>query len=186
MVVWGFPHAGKPQAAQLQGPRIPFDVEAVAEMNDDLFDPYEQALMWSDSDVGIIVTADEQMHLVAITHRVVTDCVGTPADTFTARAGLVFWFGPADSSPAVNRMATLNLLAAAAMSARVVPLLHGPVLITGVDRAGKLLGLSKAQVELLESGSSPNWWARTVLQARLHCSLQRRRRAVGWRVRGAV
>jgi len=156
------------------------------EINDDLFDPYEQALMWSDSDVGIIVTADEQMHLVAITHRVVTDCVGTPADTFTARAGLVFWFGPADSSPAVNRMATLNLLVAAAMSARVVPLLHGPVLITGVDRAGKLLGLSKAQLELLESGSSPNWWARTVLQARVHCSLQRRRRAVGCQVRGAV
>ena len=112
-------------------------------MNDDLFDPYEQALIWSDSDVGIIVTADEQMHLVAITDRVVTDCVGTPVDTFTAGAGLVFWFGPADSGPAVNRMATLNLFAAAAMSARVVPLLHGPVLITGVDQAGKPLGLSR-------------------------------------------
>ena len=146
----------------------------MVELNDDLFDPYEQALIWSDSDVGIIVTADEQMHLVAITDRVVTDCVSAPVDTLTARAGLVFWFGSTDSS-AVNRMATLNLLAAAAMPARAVPLLHGPVLITGVDRAGKPLGLSGAQLQLLQSGRGPNWWARAVLQVRVHRSRRRRR-----------
>ena len=60
------------------------------------------------------------MHLVAITDRVVTDCVSAPVDTLTARAGLVFWFGSTDSS-AVNRMATLNLLVAAAMPARGCP-----------------------------------------------------------------
>jgi len=53
-------------------------------------------------------------------------------------------------------MATLSLLAAAGMSARVVPLLHGPVLITGVDRAGKLLGLSKMQRILAQRHKGAN------------------------------
>jgi hypothetical protein len=62
---------------------------------------------------------------------------------------------------------TLNLFAAAGMSARAVPLLHGPVLITGVDPDGKPIGLSKAQLEFLGSGPEPNWWARIVFQARV-------------------
>ena len=44
--------------------------------DDELFDPYEQALLWTESDVGIVVTPDEQMHLLAISDRVVTDSVG--------------------------------------------------------------------------------------------------------------
>jgi hypothetical protein len=72
---------------------------------------------------------------------------------------------------------TLNLFAAAGMSARAVPLLHGPVLITGVDPDGKPIGLSKAQLEFLGSGPEPNWWARIILQARAHRS-ERRWRAL--------
>ena len=142
-----------------------------------MFDPYEQALLWTESDVGIVVTPDEQMHLLAISDRVVTDSVGHSVDTLTGGAGVVFWFGATDPSVAVNRMATLNLFAAAGMSARAVPLLHGPVLITGVDPDRKPIGLSKAQLEFLGSGPEPNWWARIILQARARRS-ERRRRAL--------
>jgi hypothetical protein len=168
-------HTGAPGVAG--APSNTLDVEAVAEMNDDLFDPYEQALLWTESDVGIVVTPDEQMHLLAISDRVVTDSVGHSVDTLTGGAGVVFWFGATDPSVAVNRMATLNLFAAAGMSARAVPLLHGPVLITGVDPDGKPIGLSKAQLEFLGSGPEPNWWARIILQARAHRS-ERRWRAL--------
>ena len=143
--------------------------------DDELFDPYEQALLWTESDVGIVVTPDEQMHLLAISDRVVTDSVGHSVDTLTGSVGVVFWFGATDPSVAVNRMATLNLFAAAGMSARAVPLLHGPVLITGVDPDGRPIGLSKAQLEFLGSGPEPNWWARIILQARAHRSERRRR-----------
>lgn len=115
------------------------------------------------------------MHLVEISPRVVTDSVSDPVDTITARDGVVFWFRATDSSPAVNRMATLNLFATAGLSARTVPLLHGPVLITGADRHGKPIGLSDAQLKALKSGPEPNWWAKTILQARAHRSQHRRR-----------
>ena len=161
---WGLPeHPGVEEAVQLT--------------DDELFDPYEQALLWTESDVGIVVTPDEQMHLLAISDRVVTDSVGHSVDTLKGGGGVVFWFGATDPSVAANRMAILNLFAAAGMSARAVPLLHGPVLITGVDPDGKPIGLSKAQLEFLGSGPEPNWWARIILQARAHRS-ERRRRAL--------
>jgi hypothetical protein len=56
-------------------------VGAVQLTDDELFDPYEQALLWAESDVGIVVTPDEQMHLLAISDRVVTDSVGHSVDT---------------------------------------------------------------------------------------------------------
>jgi hypothetical protein len=151
-------------------------VEGVLQVNDDdVFDPYERALLWAGSDVGIVVPPDEQMHLVGICESVVTDSVGDPVDTLSARAGVVFWFGSTDPSPAVNRMATLNLFAAARFSAWTVPLLHGPVLITGVDQDGKPIGLSQAQLGLLQSGPGPNWWARLILHGRERRSERRRR-----------
>ena len=51
--------------------------------DDELFDPYEQALLWTESDVGIVVTPDEQMHLLAISDLVVTDSVGYSLNTLT-------------------------------------------------------------------------------------------------------
>lgn len=134
--------------------------------DDDLFDPYEQALLWSESDVGIVIGPDEQMHVVGMSQHVVAECVGDTVDTLTARGGVVFWFRPTDPNPEVNRMATLNLFAAAGMSARTVPLLHGPVLITGADQCGNPTGLTDAQFKLLKSGPEPNWWAKRTLQAR--------------------
>lgn len=124
-----------------------------------------------------MVSPDEQMHLVEISPRVVTDSVSDPVDTITARDGVVVLVprNRFESSPAVNRMATLNLFATAGLSARTVPLLHGPVLITGADRHGKPIGLSDAQLKALKSGPEPNWWAKTILQARAHRSQHRRR-----------
>jgi hypothetical protein len=58
-----------------QSERIAFG-ERLAEVHDDVFDPYEQALLWTDAEVGIVVTEDEQMHVVAISDHAVTDCVG--------------------------------------------------------------------------------------------------------------
>jgi hypothetical protein len=141
----------------------------------DVFDPYEQALLWAGSDMGIVVAPDEQMHVVAVNDTVVDDSVGDPADTLTAHGGVVFWFGSTDSRPAVNRMATLNLFAAARLSAWTVPLLHGPVLITGVDHDGKPIVLSQAQLQLLRSGAGPNRWATMILQARERRAERRRR-----------
>ena len=142
--------------------------------DDDLFDPYEQALMWTQARLGIITT-DEHMHLIAISDSVVTDSIGEPADTLTAReSGVVFWFRATDPHAAINRMATLNLFAAARMSARTVPLLCGPVLITGSDPRGKPGGLSDAQLRLLKSGPEPNWWERAILQTRVYRSQRRR------------
>jgi hypothetical protein len=136
----------------------------------------EHALLWAGSHVGTVVSPDERMHLVAIGEEVVADSIGDPVDTLTAVGGVVFWFCSTDRSSAVNRMATLNLLAATKFSALTVPLLYGPVLITGVDEHGALTGLSRKQFGLLKAGPSPSWWARLILQARQRCS-QRRRRA---------
>jgi hypothetical protein len=163
------PHRGLPEHPGVE--------EAVQLTDDELFDPYEQALLWAESDVGIVITPDEQMHLLAISDRVVTDSVGHSVDTLTGNASVVFSFGATDPSVAVNRMATLNLFTTVGMSARAVPLLHGPVLTTGVDPDGKPIGLSKAQLELLGSGPKPNWWARIILQVRARRS-ERLRRAL--------
>lgn len=144
-------------------------------MLNELFDPYEQVLIWDEADVGIVITANEQMHLTAISERVVPDCVGSSADTFSADHDLVFWFASTDCSPDVNRMATLNLYAATTLSARVVPLLHGPVLITSIAD-GRPRGLSGSQLKFLRQRPEPNWWARTVLETRLRYLLHQQRR----------
>jgi hypothetical protein len=123
-------------------PATPSAAGGVAQLDHDgLLDPYEQVLIWTESDVGIIVTPDEQIHLAAISDHLVADCIGDRADTFTARAGVVFWFGPTASMRPVNRMATLNSFAAAGLSARTAPLLQDPVLITSVDQHGQPAGL---------------------------------------------
>lgn len=145
----------------------------------DVDDRDDQALLRAGSQVGIVVSPDKRMHLVALGDSVVADTVGHPVDTLTAVGGVVFWFCSTDPSSAVNRMATLNLYAATTFSALAVPLLYGPVLITGVDEHGTLTGLSHEQFELLKSRPSPSRWARLILQARQGHSQRRRRAARG-------
>ncbi|MCA2247513.1 hypothetical protein JF729_06845 [Mycobacterium intracellulare] len=133
-------------------------------VDDDFLDPYEQALLWTEAEVGILVTSDEQMHLVAIGDRVVADCVGEQSETLTGRGGVVFWFR--EGALPVNRMATLNLLAATWISAFTLPLLRGPVLMTGADSDGGPAGLSGPQFQFLKSGPGANRWQRVVLRLR--------------------
>lgn len=129
------------------------------------------------SNLGILITADEQMRAVPIGGDIAaTDIGANPVDTITARSNVVFWFNTASQLP-VNRMATLNLYAASGLSARAVPLLHGAVLITAVNSDGDPIGLSKHQLRLLQARPAPNWWAKIILQRRT-LRWKRRRAAV--------
>lgn len=141
-------------------------VGAIPLSKGDSTDPYEQALLWMQAQLGIVVTAEERMHLVAISDHVVTDCIGEQVETLTARGGVVFWFGHTGRNAPVNRMATLNLFAAATMSAFTVPVLRGPVLITGADPEGNPSGLSGSQFQLLKSGPGANWRQRLIFRLR--------------------
>jgi hypothetical protein len=120
----------------------------------------------SASELGILVTTDEQMQAVPIGDHLQADDIGAnPIDTITARSNVVFWFDTTAQS-AVNKMATLNLYAASGLSAHAVPLLRGTVLITGISPAGDPIGLSHQQLALLQAGPAPSWWARFTLQTR--------------------
>lgn len=128
----------------------------------------------SASGLVILVAADEQMQVVPIGDQVVASDIGAnPIDTITTRSNMVFWFDTT-AQAAVNKMATLNLYAATGLSAHAVPLLHGTVLITGINTAGNPIGLSEQQLALLQAGPSPGRWARFILQTRAQRSRRRR------------
>lgn len=128
----------------------------------------------SASELGILVTTDEQIQAVPIGDHLHADDIGAnPIDTITARSNVVFWFDTTTQS-AVNKMATLNLYAATGLSAHAVPFLHGTVLITGINPAGDPIGLSHQQLALLQAGPAPSWWARLILQIRAQHSQRRR------------
>jgi hypothetical protein len=139
----------------------------LADGYDELFDPYELALLWSQSAVGIFIGTDELMHFVQIGAAVVTDCLGNGSvQTLTTTGGLVFWFRARDPDPLINRMATLNLLVAGEMAARSVPLLRGPVLISSLDPSGAASGLSDDQLDRLTADPDMTWWSERLLWMR--------------------
>lgn len=96
--------------------------------------------------IGILMPDDEALRLVAVTGGVVEAHVGTSAESVTTNDGVVFWFDASDANIAVNRMATLNLLAVSGFSAHTVPLLRGTVLTTG-HLAGRPQGLTRHQTK---------------------------------------
>lgn len=128
--------------------------------------------------VGIVVPPDETMKLVPISADVVITCVGASAESLTVEHGLVFWFDPATPSNPINRMATLNLHAVSKFSIRTVPLLHGPVLITGM-RAGRPDGLSFDQIRALRTEREPAWVTGWLMHIRVEGDKRRRRRSRG-------
>lgn len=87
--------------------------------------PDDIALLEAHVPVGLLMPTDETMRLVHITRDVVEAHVGAAAESVTTTDGLVFWFDVGSGNLAVNRMATLNLLAVSSFSARTVPLLRG-------------------------------------------------------------
>ena len=93
--------------------------------------PEDVALLEAQVPVGLLMPVDETMRLVHVTHGVVEEHIGVSAESVTTTDGLVFWFDAGAGNRAVNRMATLNLLAASDFSARTVPLLRGAALVTG-------------------------------------------------------
>jgi hypothetical protein len=140
----------------------------VANDYDELFDPYELALLWSRSAVGVFVATDEQMHFVQIGPTVVADCLGNGAvQTLTTAGGIVFWFRARDPDLLINRMATLNVLVAGELAARSVPLLRGPVLISGFDPSGTPSGLSDGQIDRLKAEPQMSWWSERLLRIRV-------------------
>lgn len=131
-------------------------------------------LIASGVDIGLAVDVDETLHLVPISPTVVAEVVGPQAEAVSFDNGLVFWFA-SGHGPAVNRMATLNLLAASSATARDVALLCGPVLITGYDARGRAVGLTDAHLAALRHGREPSWLGRRILSLRQHRAERRAR-----------
>jgi hypothetical protein len=139
-----------------------------------VFDPYEQALLWAGSDVGIVVPRMNRCTWWRSVTRSSTTRRRPSGRTHSSRR-CRFLVRLNRSKPAVNWMATLNLFAAARLSAWTVPLVHGPVLITGVHQDGKPKGLSDAQLKVLGSVAGPNRWATMIPRARERRAECRRR-----------
>ncbi|MGJ6127487.1 hypothetical protein QN239_33440 [Mycolicibacterium sp. Y3] len=136
--------------------------------------PEDVELLEAQVPVGLLMPADETMRLVHITRDVVEVHVGAAAESVTTADGLVFWFGAGSGNLAVNRMATLNLLAVSGFSARTVPLLRGIALVTG-QNAGRPAGLTDDQMEALSRESGPVWWVNSILRMRVGRDRQHRR-----------
>lgn len=135
--------------------------------------PDDIALLEAQVPVGLLMPTDETMRLVHITRDVVEAHVGAAAESVTTTDGLVFWFDVGSGNLAVNRMATLNLLAVSSFSARTVPLLRGTALVTG-QRAGNPAGLSDEQIEVLGRDPGPVWWVTSILRMRVGRDRQHR------------
>ena len=131
-------------------------------------------LLRAQAPIGILMPDDETLRLVAVTDGVVEARVGATAESVTANDGIVFWFDASDANIAVNRMATLNLLAVSAFSVRTVPLLRGTVLATG-HLAGRPHGLTRDQTKAFQQESEPTWWVNWVMHMREERDRQRRR-----------
>lgn len=123
------------------------------------------------------IDTDGQMSLQPIAPRMMQDYLGGHAEAVGVGSGIAFWFSAVGSWLTVNRMATLNLLAAGRYPPRSVPLLWGPVLITGTADDGQPAGLTKAQIDALADGPVPNWFGRLVLIARENQAQRRRAKA---------
>lgn len=136
--------------------------------------PYDRELIMSGRPFGVFVDTDEVIRGVEVHIGVVAELLGTDrAESATAPMGLVFWFNP-DSPHDINAMATLHLFAVAGMSVWEVPLLHGPVLITGWhDR--ELVGMTREQRRALKYSHPGPWW-RYGLVLRWRTRQDRRRR----------
>lgn len=136
--------------------------------------PEDIDLLEAQVPIGILMPDDETLRLVAVTAGVVEAHVGTTAESVTTNDGIVFWFDASDANVAVNRMATLNLLAVSEFSARTVPLLRGTVLATG-HLAGRPQGLTLKQTQTFRQESEPTWWVNWIMHMRNERDRQRRR-----------
>jgi hypothetical protein len=139
--------------------------------------PDDKRLIAGGADVGVAIGANGQMALRRIAPGMMQDYLGVHVEAVRAGSGIAFWFSAVGSWSTVNRMATLNLLAAGQYPPSAVPLLWGPVLITGTAADGQPAGLTNAQVDALADGAAPNWFGLLVLTARENQAQRRRAKA---------
>ncbi|WP_132862938.1 hypothetical protein [Mycobacteroides abscessus] len=138
---------------------------------------HDRELISSGRPFGLFLDTDDVIRAVEVHAGVVAQLLGTErAESATTTKGLVFWFDP-HSVHGINQMATLHLFAIAGVSVREVPLLHGPVVITGwVD--GAPAGLTREQRKAFKYRHPGPWWRyELVLQWRSRQDERRRRRA---------
>ncbi|GLE59032.1 hypothetical protein NJBCHELONAE_43430 [Mycobacteroides chelonae] len=137
----------------------------------------DRELILSGRPFGLFLDTDDVIRGVEVHAGVVAQLLGTErAESATTTKGLVFWFDP-DSADDINQMATLHLFAIAGLSVREVPLLHGPVLITGWAD-GVPTGLTREQRKAFKYRHPGPWWRyEVVLQWRTRQDQRRRRRA---------
>lgn len=136
--------------------------------------PDDKHLIAAGVEVGVAIDTKGDMSLQPIAPGMMRDYLGGHVEAVGVGSGIAFWFSAVGSWPMVNRMATLNLLAAGQYPPRAVPLLWGPVLITGTADDGQPAGLTKAQLDAIAAGPAPSWFGRLVLTAR-EIQAQRRR-----------
>jgi hypothetical protein len=138
----------------------------------------ERDLILSGRPYVLFLDTDDSIRAVELHADVVAQYVGTDrAESATAKGGLVFWFD-GDSRLDINRMATLHLFAVSGMSVREVPLLHGPVLITGWAGDGPSGMTGEHRRALKRSHPGPWWRYELVLRWRSAQDEHRRRLAV--------
>lgn len=135
----------------------------------------DDMLLDTGADIGIAIDPHEQMSLVAIDSEMLTEYLGGHAEAVSVGSGIIFWFSATGSWKTVNRMATLNLLAASGELPRNVPLLWGPVLVTGSTASGSPRGLTDTQIDVLADGPQPTWLEQLVLSIRQRRAERRRR-----------
>ncbi|MDM2402097.1 hypothetical protein PP613_23470 [Mycobacteroides abscessus] len=138
---------------------------------------YERDLILSGRPYAVFLDIDDSIRAVELHADVVAQYVGTDrAESATVKGGLVFWFD-ADSRHDINQMATLHLFAASGLSVREVPLLHGPVLITGWSGDAPSGMTGEHRKALKRSHPGPWWRYEVVLRWRSAQDVRRRRRA---------
>ncbi|MBI3689297.1 MAG: hypothetical protein HY239_01020 [Mycolicibacterium aromaticivorans] len=117
---------------------------------------------------AVVVDPDGRVGTVAARDiRVLVDDVQW--ESLTGRHGVVFWFGVAGAAAQpVNWVATQLLLATSGWAAGDVPVLRGPVVVSGRTQNGAPAALTTAHFEALGAWSTLSWRARIALSWRLH------------------
>lgn len=138
--------------------------------------PEEIALLEEGVPIGILMPDDANISLVPVDDDVVQTHIGPTAEAVTTNEGIVFWFDASSTGLAINRMATLNLLAVSNFSARTVPLLRGCVLATG-QLGGRPHGLTQEQTRAFRAEAEPVWWVNSVMYVRDERDRRRRTHA---------
>lgn len=105
----------------------------------------------------------------------IADLIGSPhiealSSTDDIAGGVDFWFSPSmHRGQRLNGLATELFLKATGFSARTVPFLYGPVILTSHDHDGHPAGISQGIIDAL-TPHRPTWTQQWVLARRAACA----------------